>query len=146
MTMGGAAEANFFGAAAKGMSMTPSEYFARNFTVGASFLRASESAVRHEVGVERIMWGADYPHSEGSFPYSREALRAAFGTSDPAETKLMLEDNVARIYGFDLESLRAIGERIGPTVAEVASPLAVDDYPTDSTCNAFDRHQVLRSW
>ena len=146
MTMGGAAEANFFGAAAKGMTMTPSEYFSRNFTVGASFLRASESAVRHEVGVERIMWGADYPHSEGSFPYSREALRAAFGHSDPAETKLMLEDNVARIYGFDLEALRAIGNRIGPTVAEVASPLAVDDYPTDSTCNAFDRHQVLRSW
>jgi predicted TIM-barrel fold metal-dependent hydrolase len=146
MTMGGAAEADFFGAAAKGMSMTPSEYFARNVSVGASFLRATESAVRHEVGIERIMWGSDYPHSEGSFPYSREALRAAFGTCDPAETKLMLEDNVARVYGFDLEALRAVGNRIGPTVAEVATPLAVDDYPTDSTCNAFDRHQVLRSW
>jgi predicted TIM-barrel fold metal-dependent hydrolase len=146
MTLGGAAEASFFGAAAEGMSMTPSEYFERNFTVGASFLRASESEVRHEVGIERIMWGSDYPHTEGSFPYSREALRAAFGHSDPAETKLMLEDNVARIYGFDLQALRPIGDRIGPTVAEVASPLAVDDYPTDSTCNAFDRHQVLRSW
>jgi predicted TIM-barrel fold metal-dependent hydrolase len=146
MTTGGAAEANFFGAAAKGMTMTPSEYFARNFTVGASFLRASESAVRHEVGVERIMWGSDYPHSEGSYPYSLQALRAAFGHCDPAETKLMLEENVARIYGFDLDALRPIGDRIGPTVAEVAHPLAVDDYPTDSTCNAFDRHQVLRSW
>jgi predicted TIM-barrel fold metal-dependent hydrolase len=146
MTLGGAAEASFFGAAAEGMTMTPSEYFARNFTVGASFLRASESAVRHEVGVERIMWGSDYPHSEGSFPYSREALRAAFGNCDPTETKLMLEDNVARIYGFDLEALRKVGDRIGPTVAEVANPLVVDDYPTDSTCNAFDRHQVLRSW
>jgi predicted TIM-barrel fold metal-dependent hydrolase len=146
MTLGGAAESSFFGAAAQGMSMTPSEYFARNFTVGASFLRASESAVRHEVGVERIMWGSDYPHSEGSYPYSREALRAAFGHCDPAETKLMLEDNVARVYGFDLEALRAVGDRIGPTVAEVATPLEVEDYPTDSTCNAFDRHQVLRSW
>jgi hypothetical protein len=35
---------------------------------------------------------------------------------------------------------------IGPTVAEVASPLTVDEYPVGSTCNAFDRHQVLRSW
>jgi len=35
---------------------------------------------------------------------------------------------------------------IGPTVAEVATPLEVEDYPLDSTCNAFDRHQVLRSW
>ena len=122
MTMGGAAEAAYFGVAAQGMSMTPSEYFARNFYGGASFLRASESAVRHEVGVERIMWGSDYPHSEGSFPYSLEALRAAFGTCDPAETKQMLEDNVARVYGFDLEALRPVGDRIGPTVAEVATP------------------------
>jgi hypothetical protein len=126
--------------------MTPSEYFARNVYVGASFLRATESAVRHEVGVDRIMWGSDYPHTEGSYPYSLLALRAAFGRCDPAETKLMLEDTVATVYGFDLVALRSVGDRIGPTVADVATPLEVEDYPTDSTCNAFDRHQVLRSW
>ena len=146
MTLGDAAEANFFGAAAKGMSMTPSEYFQRNVSVGASFLRASESALRHQVGVGRIMWGADYPHSEGSYPFSREALRAAFGTCDPVETRQMVEVNAADRYGFDLDALRLIGQGIGPTVAEVATPLPVDEYPRDSTCNAFDRHQVLRSW
>jgi hypothetical protein len=146
MTMGGAAEANFFGAAAAGMSMTPTEYFHRNFWVGASFLRATESAVRHEVGVDRIMWGDDYPHSEGSYPYSSLALRAAFGECDPTETAKMLETNAASLYGFDLDALRTIGDKIGPTVEDVATPLAVSDYPTDSTCNAFDRHQVLRSW
>ncbi len=146
MTLGNAAESNFFGAAAKGMSLTPREYFERNFHVAASFLRSSESAVRHEVGVERIMWGADYPHSEGSYPYSREALRAAFGECDPAETTQMVESNAASLYGFDLDALRQIGDSIGPTVAEIASPLPEDEYPLDSTCNAFDRHQVLRSW
>jgi predicted TIM-barrel fold metal-dependent hydrolase len=146
MTLGNAAEANFFGAAAKAMSMTPTEYFRRNVSVGASFLRASESELRHEVGVDRIMWGADYPHSEGSYPYSREALRAAFGSCDPLETQRMLESNAAALYGFDLDRLRAVGDVIGPTVAEVATPLPVEEYPTDSTCNAFDRHQVLRSW
>ncbi|MGO9344393.1 MAG: amidohydrolase family protein, partial [Acidimicrobiales bacterium] len=100
----------------------------------------------HEVGVSRIMWGADYPHSEGSYPYSTQALRAAFGNCDPAETARMLESNAAELYGFDLPALRKVGDVIGPTVAEVATPLAVEDYPTDSTCNAFDRHQVLRSW
>jgi len=146
MTLGDAAEANFFGAAAKGMSLTPTEYFQRNVSVGASFLRASESALRYEVGVERIMWGADYPHSEGSYPFSREALRAAFGNCDPVETRQMVEVNAAELYGFDLAALRPIGAEIGPTVAEVATPLAVEQYPTGSTCNAFDRHQVLRSW
>lgn len=146
MIHGGAAESNFFGAAAKGMSLTPSEYFRRNFHVGASFLRSSESAIRHEVGVDRLMWGADYPHSEGSYPYSTLALRAAFGGCDPAEVVQMVETNAAALYGFDLEALRPVGDRIGPTVEEVSIPLEVDDYPTDSTCNAFDRHQVLRSW
>ena len=65
MTHGGAAEAVFFGAVAKQMSLTPTEYFQRNFWVGASFLRPSESVLRYEIGVDRIMWGADYPHSEG---------------------------------------------------------------------------------
>ena len=87
MTHGGAAEAVFFGAVAKDMSLTPSEYFQRNFWVGASFLRPSESALRYEVGIDRIMWGADYPHSEGSYPYTTEALRAAFAPCPPAETQ-----------------------------------------------------------
>ena len=87
MTHGGAAEAVFFGAVAKQMSLTPTEYFQRNFFVGASFLRPSESPLRYEIGVDRIMWGADYPHSEGSYPYTTEALRAAFAECPPSEVK-----------------------------------------------------------
>jgi predicted TIM-barrel fold metal-dependent hydrolase len=146
MTLDHAAESSFFGAATDGMSMKPSEYFARNFWVGASFLRSTESELRHEIGVDRIMWGDDYPHSEGSFPHSREALRAAFGGCDPVETRMMVESNAAELYGFDLEALRRIGDRFGPTVEEVATALVPEDYPGDSTCNAFDRAQVLRSW
>ena len=48
MTTANAAEANFFGAAAAKMSMTPSEYFARNFWIGASFLRPSEAPLCRE--------------------------------------------------------------------------------------------------
>ena len=146
MTHGGAAEAVFFGAVAKGMSLTPSEYFQRNFWVGASFLRPSESALRYEVGVDRIMWGADYPHSEGSYPYTTEALRAAFAPCPPEETRMMLETTAADVYGFDLEMLRSIGDEVGPTVAEVLVPLDPADYPADSTCNAFDAEQIVKAW
>jgi Amidohydrolase len=128
------------------MSLTPSEYFRRNFWVGASFLRASESSLRYEVGIDRIMWGADYPHSEGSYPYTTEALRVAFSPCPPAETRMMVETTPAAVYGFDLAKLRVIGDRIGPTVADVRVPLDPDDYPTDSTCNAFDKDQVVKSW
>ena len=146
MTHGGAAETVFFGAAAKGMSMTPSEYFERNFYVGASFLRPSESALRYEVGVDRIMWGADYPHTEGSYPYTTEALRAAFAECPPEETRRMLSTTAAQVYPFDLAALDEIGSRIGPTVAEVQVPLPPADYPLDSTCNAFDHEQVVKAW
>ena len=114
MTHGGAAEAVFFGAVAGGMSLTPGEYFRRNFWVGASFLRPSESALRYEVGVDRIMWGADYPHSEGSYPYTTEALRAAFAPCPPEETRLMLETTAADVYGFDLDALRVDRRRDRP--------------------------------
>ncbi len=83
MVHGGAAEALYFGAAAQGMTMKPSEYFARNVWVGASFLRSSESALRPQFGGDRIMWGDDYPHSEGTWPFSREALRVAFAGETP---------------------------------------------------------------
>jgi predicted TIM-barrel fold metal-dependent hydrolase len=146
MTLPEAAEAKFFGAVAKRLSMTPTEYFRRNFWVGASFLRPSESPLRYDVGVDHLMWGADYPHSEGSYPYTTEALRAAFAGVDEAEVRKMVETNAAAFYTFDLEQLRSIGDKIGPTVEAVSKPLPVDEYPADSTCNAFDKAQVLRSW
>jgi predicted TIM-barrel fold metal-dependent hydrolase len=146
MTMEDAAEAKFFGAVAAGLSMTPSEYFHRNFWVGASFLRPTEAPLRYDVGIDHIMWGDDYPHSEGTHGYTTEALRAAFGGVAEVEVRAMLEDNAAAFYGFDLDGLRPIGDRIGPTVAEVAVPLDPADYPAGATCNTFDRAQVLRSW
>ena len=57
------------------LSLTPTEYFQRNCWVGASFIRPVEAALRHDIGVDRIMWGSDFPHDEGSYPYTTEALR-----------------------------------------------------------------------
>ncbi|MEL7208353.1 MAG: amidohydrolase family protein [Actinomycetota bacterium] len=146
MTLPEAAESVYFGAVAAGMSMTPSEYFERNFWIGASFLRPSESPLRHDVGVDKLMWGADYPHTEGSYGYTTEALRAAFGGVPEDEARAMIETNGADFFGFDLEALRPLADRIGPTVAEVAEPLDPADYPSGATCNAFDTAQVLRAW
>ena len=40
-----------------------------------------------EIGIDRIMWGSDYPHREGTYPYSREALRQAFHGWDEAKVR-----------------------------------------------------------
>jgi Amidohydrolase len=96
--------------------------------------------------VERVMWGADYPHSEGSYPYTTEALRVAFAAYPEADVRRMVETTAADFYGFDLDALRPIGDRVGPLVCDVARPLDLEDWPTKTTCNAFDPTQILRAW
>ena len=49
---------------------SPSGYWANNCYVGASFMSRGECAIRDQIGVDRIMWGADYPHIEGTWPHS----------------------------------------------------------------------------
>jgi predicted TIM-barrel fold metal-dependent hydrolase len=118
------------------LKLLPSEYWARQCHVGASFMRPSEAKRRAEIGIDRIMWGNDYPHLEASFPYSREALQLAFGTADPAEVQQMVGTNAAQLYAFDLNFLNPIAERIGPSISGTRQPL--DHIPEDAKrCPAF---------
>jgi predicted TIM-barrel fold metal-dependent hydrolase len=102
---------------------TPSEYFASNCYVGASFLSAAEAAARHEIGITHLMWGSDYPHPEGAWPWSRESLRrACVGMSD-RELRLVLGQNAIACYGFDPDLLARAAADVGPTMAELREPL-----------------------
>src|SRR5436190_22965290 len=87
------------------LSLKPSEYWARQCHIGASFIRPAEVGLRGAVGVDRIMWGSDYPHKESSFPFSHEALRAAFAGVPHDEVAAMIGGNAAALYGFDLAAL-----------------------------------------
>jgi predicted TIM-barrel fold metal-dependent hydrolase len=120
------------------LSLKPSEYWARQCQVGASFIRPAEVPLRTTVGVDRIMWGSDYPHKEASFPFSREAIRLSFADVAPAEVHAMLGANAARVYGFDLDALAPIAARFGPRIDEVARPLSPDEVPREAEkCPAF---------
>jgi hypothetical protein len=70
----------------------------------------------------------------------------AFAHYPEADVRTMVESAAASFYGFDLDRLRPLGDRIGPAVSEVATPLAPEDWPTKTTCNAFDPTQILRAW
>jgi predicted TIM-barrel fold metal-dependent hydrolase len=132
----GSQEAAWGGSVVADLSLTPSEYWARQCHVGSSFLRPAECLLRYVVGVDRIMWGSDYPHNEGSYPYSLEALRLTFAGVNPGEVQAMVGGNAAALYGFDVDALSSVAARIGPRVAEVAVPL--DHIPPDAVrCPAF---------
>lgn len=113
---------------------SPSFYAKRNCWYGASFPSPADIQGRDTVGVDRILWGNDYPHYEGCYPHSRENMRLAFSAVDEREVRMMLGENAAQLYGFDLSKLRAAGERVGITPAQVKVPL--DEIP-DSSCPTF---------
>jgi predicted TIM-barrel fold metal-dependent hydrolase len=100
------------------------EYFQQNCYLGVSQPRPDDVAAMGEIGVERCMWGSDYPHDEGTHPFTREHLRLLFHDADPADLRRILAGNVADLYGFDLDALAPLAERVGPRVDEIATPLA----------------------
>jgi predicted TIM-barrel fold metal-dependent hydrolase len=120
------------------LSLKPSEYWARQCHVGASFIRPPEVGLRYSIGVNKIMWGSDYPHKEGSFPFSREALRAAFAGVPAGEVARMVGGNAAALYGFDLDALAPVAAAVGPTVDEINSAVLPGELPAEAAkCPAF---------
>ena len=122
-------ESIFGGQAVAQMSLTPSEYFERQCYIGASFLRPAEADAVRELGVDRVMWGSDYPHIEGSYPHTHEHLRLTFSQMTREETTTMLTDNAAKIYKFDLEALAPLAEQYCPTKEFVETPIHYSEIP-----------------
>jgi predicted TIM-barrel fold metal-dependent hydrolase len=101
----------------------PSEYFEQSCWMGVSFPRQEDAAARHKLGVHKFMWGSDYPHDEGTYPFTREHLRAVFHDCEPAELRLLLGGNAAKFYDFDMDALAPLAATVGPTVDEIREPL-----------------------
>jgi predicted TIM-barrel fold metal-dependent hydrolase len=105
------------------------EYFRQNCWVGASFPGPLDVEARKLMGADRFMWGSDYPHDEGTPPYTREALRQVFHEVGEDDLRRILAGNAAKLYDFDLAALAPLAERYGPTVEEIGRPL--DELPSE---------------
>jgi predicted TIM-barrel fold metal-dependent hydrolase len=101
----------------------PSEYWHDNCLAGASFVHKVEVQMRHEIGVETIAFGRDYPHPESTWPNTPDWLRDAFAGVPEEELRLMLGENMIRYFDLDRSALAAIAAEIGPTVQELAEPV-----------------------
>ena len=99
------------------LSMSPADYFRRNVKIGASCMPRREAELRHGTGVPQIMWGSDYPHPEGAWPYTREQMHETFVGLPEDEVAAMLGGNAAEFYGLDVEKLAPIVAQIGPEKA-----------------------------
>jgi predicted TIM-barrel fold metal-dependent hydrolase len=86
--------------------LVPSDFFRRNVV-----LSFQEDAVgirlRDVIGVDNMMWGSDYPHSESTFPQSRKILAEILAGVPERERAKIVGENTARVYEFDVARLAA---------------------------------------
>lgn len=117
----------------------PSEACARSLYVGASFIAPFEALdAEHDGYADRLLWGSDYPHVEGTWqampdigsPTTHLALRHALAGRTAETITAIAGENAVRVYGLDLDALRAVAGRINaPTVDEVSVPLSASEIP-----------------
>ncbi len=113
------------------ISKLPSDYFGDNIFIGASTMSKEEIRRRHVIGCDVVMWGTDYPHPEGTWPHTIARLRSDFGDVPVEDARKMLGETAARCYGFDLDALRPIADRIGPTPEDLGQDPTRRTDPTE---------------
>jgi predicted TIM-barrel fold metal-dependent hydrolase len=81
--------------------LLPSDYWRRNL-----FAVFQEDDVvvqlRHRIGIDNLMWGNDFPHSESTWPKSREFLSTMFADVPEADLRKLTCDNAARVFRFSV--------------------------------------------
>jgi predicted TIM-barrel fold metal-dependent hydrolase len=51
-----------------------------------------------DIGADRVMWAQDYPHGEGTFGYTADAVRDIVKMTTPQEARLILGDTARHLY------------------------------------------------
>ncbi|HEX7927646.1 MAG TPA: amidohydrolase family protein [bacterium] len=88
------------------LQMKPSDYFRRQ-----GWCTFSDDPMgletRQWIGSDRLLFGNDYPHHEGSWPHTQEVVARTMASLSDDERRMVLGGNAAKLYGFELEKLAA---------------------------------------
>jgi predicted TIM-barrel fold metal-dependent hydrolase len=90
---------SWLGRRSAGMLRQPSEYLRDNawFTFQKDPVAVE---TRDRVGVDRLMWASDYPHSDSTWPHSRKVIEQDFAGVPDADLDAILAGNAAALYGL----------------------------------------------
>jgi predicted TIM-barrel fold metal-dependent hydrolase len=133
------------GAFAGKVEMLPSEYVDRNVFTGLANVKRRELGMRYEIGIGNLCWGTDFPHPEGTWPNTRDWLVKTFFDIPIDETRRILGLNAAEIFGFDVEALTPLAEKIGPTPEDLGQ-LGEGRTAADLTAKWAGVKEVGRHW
>ncbi|MGE0305825.1 MAG: amidohydrolase family protein [Acidimicrobiia bacterium] len=81
----------------KMLPVPPSEVFRRSF-YGCFVGDPVAVAVRHLIGVDRMLWESDYPHAESPVPHSQKVVADAFAGVPQDEVDLITHGNAAKLF------------------------------------------------
>jgi predicted TIM-barrel fold metal-dependent hydrolase len=101
------------------MKKRPSEYFASNCGVAPSSPHRAEIELRHEIGIDRFMFGIDFPHPEGTWPNTHDWIRDAFAGVPEKEARRILGENTIAFYRLDRTALARVAATIGPKPSDL---------------------------
>lgn len=90
------------------LSRLPSEQFAENIYVT---FQDDWTAFRFadSMNWRRLMWANDFPHSDSTWPWSQAMLTEQTAVLTGEQTRAILSDNCAELYGIDLAALQTNG-------------------------------------
>ena len=90
---------NWLGRKSQGLQRQPSEYLRTNtyFTFQKDPVAVE---TRERVGLDRLMWASDYPHSDSTWPHSQKVIERDFAGVPDDDLRAILHDNVATLYNL----------------------------------------------
>jgi predicted TIM-barrel fold metal-dependent hydrolase len=56
--------------------------------------------LRHQIGIDNILWECDYPHSDSFWPHARERLTEQLAEVPDNEVHAIVENNARRLFNF----------------------------------------------
>ena len=83
----------------------PSEYFRSNGAATFQEDRAGLALAETFNLVDNFMWANDYPHAEGTWPHSAEAIEREMGALSETSRAKILGLNAAKMFKFDVDLL-----------------------------------------
>lgn len=83
------------------LKLKPSEYFQRQ--IYATFIDDPVGVrIRHEIGVDNILWSSDYPHTASTWPHSQKVIERDFKDVPADEKWKIVRQNAIKLYDLDL--------------------------------------------
>ena len=82
-----------------GPEMKPSDYWRRQCKATFQFDRIGAKLI-DELGVETLMWGSDYPHTDGVWPESSKYITEQFSHVSAERVRKITCENAGIFYGL----------------------------------------------